>query len=210
MIRIITIEREYGCGAAAIARKVSARLGWKLWDQLLTDEVARLAHCKRSAVEEREERTDPLFYRLIKSFAIGSYEGANIAPVYSLDANSILTISERVVFQAAAVGNCVIVGRGSQHFLADRADTLRFFLYASREDKVRRLMSEGRSQADAEELVDRIDKERADFIKTYFHAEWPNRAVYHAMLNTGLGDEAVVETILNLLGQTQSTFKAAS
>jgi len=210
MIRIITIEREYGCGAAAIARKLSERLGWKLWDQLLTDEVARLAHCRRSAVEEREERTDPLFYRLIKSFAIGSYEGANIAPVYSLDANSILKISEHVVLQAAAVGNCVIVGRGSQHFLSNRSDTLRFFLYASREDKVRRLMSEGRSQADAEELVGRIDNERADFIKTYFHADWPNRAVYHAMLNTGLGDEAVVEAILNLLGQTQSSLRAAS
>jgi cytidylate kinase len=33
MIRIITIEREYGSGAAAIAKEVSHRLGWKLWDQ---------------------------------------------------------------------------------------------------------------------------------------------------------------------------------
>jgi predicted double-glycine peptidase len=36
VIRIITIEREYGCGAAGIARELAARLGWKLWDQLLT------------------------------------------------------------------------------------------------------------------------------------------------------------------------------
>ena len=40
MIKVLTIEREYGSGAAAIAQKVAARLGWKLWDQLLTDEIA--------------------------------------------------------------------------------------------------------------------------------------------------------------------------
>jgi cytidylate kinase len=209
MIRIIVIEREYGCGAAVIARKVSVRLGWKLWDQLLTEEVARLAHCERSVVEEREERTDPLYYRLIRSFAAGSYEGSNIAPVFRLDADSIVRISERVVLQAAAGGNCVIVGRGSQHFLRNRSDTLRFFLYASTVDKVRRLTSQGRAQADAEELVDRIDNERSNFIKKYFHADWPNRSVYHAMLNTGLGDEAVVQLILSLLRQTQSSLKAA-
>ena len=40
MIRIITIEREYGSGAAQIAAKVSAKLGWKLWAQQLTQEIA--------------------------------------------------------------------------------------------------------------------------------------------------------------------------
>src|ERR1700740_413116 len=42
MIRTITIEREYGCGAVQIAEKLADRLGWKLWDQELTQEIARL------------------------------------------------------------------------------------------------------------------------------------------------------------------------
>lgn len=204
MIRIITIEREYGCGAAAIAHEISARLGWKLWDQLLTEEVARLAHCQRSAVERREERRDPLYYRLLKSFALGSYEGSQIAPVETLDADSIVTISERVVLDAAAAGNCVIVGRGSQHFLSGRTDTLRFFLYASREEKLRRLVSEGKEKTYAETLVDRVDAERAAFIKQYFHADWPNRSVYHAMINTGAGNEIVVHAILSFLHQQEA------
>jgi cytidylate kinase len=204
MIRIITIEREYGCGAAAIAHEISARLGWKLWDQLLTEEVARLAHCQQSAVEQREERRDPLYYRLLKSFALGSYEGSQIAPVETLDADSIVTISERVVLDAAAAGNCVIVGRGSQHFLSGRTDTLRFFLYASREEKLRRLVSEGKAKTDAETLVDRVDAERAAFIKQYFHADWPNRSVYHAMINTGAGNEIVVQAILSFLHQQRA------
>jgi Cytidylate kinase-like family len=79
MIRVITIEREYGCGAAEIARRLSDRLGWKLWDQSLTQEIARLAHCRQSEVRQREERLDPLYYRLLKSFALGSYEGGPAA-----------------------------------------------------------------------------------------------------------------------------------
>jgi len=209
MIKIITIEREYGCGGAEIARKLAERLGWKLWDQSLTCEIARLAHCHQSAVEEREERLDPLYYRLMKSFWRGSYEGsANVDPLEMLDADSIVRISERVVMQAARSGNCVIVGRGSQHFLQDRADTLRFFLYAPSEEKILRLTAQGNRQQQAEYLVNSVDRERAAFIRTYFHADWPNRAVYHAMLNTATGDDAVIRAMLGFM-ETESAKRAA-
>jgi len=39
------------------------------------------------------------------------------------------------------------------------------------------------------------------FIKHYFNADWPTRAVYHVMLNTVVGDEYVVNTILNVMRQ---------
>ena len=45
--------------------------------------------------------------------------------------------------------------------------------------------------------MDTVDRERAAFIKRYFAKEWPNRALYHLMVNSKTGDEAVVETILN-------------
>lgn len=209
MIRVITIEREYGSGAAVIATRVADRLSWTLWDQLLTEEIARLAHCNQSAVAKREERRDPLYYRLLKSFARGSYEGSRGTPIEMLDADSIVQISQQVVERAASVGNCVIVGRGSQHFLRNRDDTLRFFLYASKQGKVRRLAAEGNSQADAERLVNTVDHERADFIREYFHADWPNREIYHAMFNTDAGEEAVVRAILNFFQQRHSTTVAA-
>src|SRR5438874_593888 len=78
-----------------------------------------------------------------------------------------------------------------------RSDTLRVFLYAPREDKVRRLLARGKSEKEAEELVDSIDRERAHFIQKYFNVEWPDRAIYHTMINTLVGDEAVVHMILD-------------
>ncbi len=199
MINIIAIEREYGCGGAEIARKTAERLGWKLWDELLTCEIARLSNCKQSEVSSREERVDPLYYRLFKSILRGSFEGSlNAHRLKLLDADSILRITQQVIQQAATEGNCVIVGRGSQHFLRHRNDTLRIFLYAPREAKIRRLTAEGVTEKDAEEAVDVVDGERAAFVEKYFHMQWPNRSVYHAMLNTAIGVEKVIDEILSL------------
>jgi hypothetical protein len=200
MVNIITIEREYGCGGGDIAQLVANRLGWKLWDQRLTEEIARLANCPKAVVEAREERNDPLYYRLFKSFLRGSYEGSINAPKLNLvDSETILKTTRRVVEHAAEKGNCVIVGRGSQQFLKNRPNTLRIFLYAPREDKVRRLLGRGKSEKDAEELVDTVDRERADFIQKYFNSEWPDRPIYHGMLNTVIGDECVANMILSLV-----------
>jgi hypothetical protein len=200
MVNIITIEREYGCGGGDIAQLVANRLGWKLWDQRLTEEIARLANCPKAVVEAREERNDPLYYRLFKSFLRGSYEGSINAPKLNLvDSETILKTTRRVVEHAAEKGNCVIVGRGSQQFLKNRPNTLRIFLYAPREDKVRRLLGRGKSEKDAEELVDTVDRERADFIQKYFDSEWPDRPIYHGMLNTVIGEECVANMILSLV-----------
>lgn len=205
MINIITIEREYGCGGGDIARLVANHLGWKLWDQNLTEEIARLANCPKAVVETREEKNDPLYYRLFKSFMRGSYEGAINAPKLNLvDSETILKITRRVVEHAAEQGNCVIVGRGSQQFLKNRPDTLRIFLYAPREDKIRRLLGRGKTEKEAEELVDTVDHERADYIQKYFNVEWPSRVIYHTMMNTAIGDECTANMILSLVQTYQA------
>jgi cytidylate kinase len=171
---------------------------------LLTQEIVRFTHCDQSEVKRHEERRDPLYYRLLKSFTLGSYEGnSSVYPVETLDADSIVNMSRRVVEEAAAGGDCIIVGRGSQHFLRDRDDTLRFFLYGSKEKRIRRLISEGQKEANAQMLVDTIDRERGAFIKNYFHADWPNRSLYHAMVNTDAGDETVIQAILSFLQQNR-------
>jgi len=205
MFRIVTVEREYGCGGSEIAQRLAERLGFKLWDELLTREIAHLAHCSQSVVEQREERTDPLYYRLMKSFMRGSYEGSLNAPKLNLvDGETILKITQRVVLHAASKGESVIVGRGSQLFLKDRSDTFRVFLYAQRDAKIRRLLARGKNENEAQELVDTVDRERANFLEKYFHVEWPSRAVYHVMINTGAGDEAVVQTVVNFMKSVES------
>jgi len=200
MIKIITVEREYGAGGGEIAQLLAARLGWKLWDQLLTEEIARMVDCPKSVVESHEERNDPLYYRLLKSFMRGSYEGSINAPKLKLvDTECVLRVTRNVVLKIAETGNCVIVGRGSQHFLENRPDTLRVFLYAPTEEKVRRVAGRGHSEAEARELVETVDRDRGAYIQKYFKVEWPTRRLYHIMLNTAVGESAVVDTIASFM-----------
>ena len=204
MIKVLTIEREYGSGAAAIARTVAARLGWTLWDQLLTDEICRRMECDRRHVEQHEERRDPLHYRLFKAFLRGSFEGSLNEPRMRIaDAESIRHLTESLVRAAAAEGNAVIVGRGSAYYLHDRPDAFHVFIYAPFDEKVRRLQLEGRSQEEAVQLAESVDRDRAAFIKEHFGIEWPARQFFHVMINSTMGEDVAVRTILNSLAAVQ-------
>src|SRR5438477_1166381 len=198
MTRVITIEREYGSGGAEVASKWAERLGWKLWDQLMTDEIARQMDCESLEVEQRSERRDPLYYRLFKAFMRGSFEGSLNAPRLKIvDAECIREVAERVVRAAAKEGNSVIVGRGSAYYLRDRPDAFHVFVYAPFEEKVNRLRATGKTETEAVELAETVDRDRAAFIKQYFDIDWPTRQFFHLMINSTIGDEAVVQMILN-------------
>jgi cytidylate kinase len=198
MIRIITVEREFGSGGGVIAAKLAARLGWTLWDQRLTDEIARRMDCDSREVAEREERTDPTYYRLFKAFLRGSFEGnVNLPRLHLVDADCVRETAQQILLEIGNTGNAVIVGRGSAYYLADREDVFHVFIYGSLGDKVRRLKSTGRSEKDARESAETVDHDRATFIKRYFGLEWPTRQMFHLMVNSGIGDEVVVATILD-------------
>lgn len=197
MYRVITIEREYGCGAAEIARKLASQLGWKLWDRELTAEIARVANVDPSAVSVCEERVDRGFQKLVKVFWRGSYERrANLdQPPFGPD--RMVEVGEQVMREIADRGKCVIVGRGAPYFLRERSDVFHIFLYAPRAEKLRRIQEQGASLHDAEDLVDTVDRERIHFVKHYFGADWPTRSLYHMMINTAMGDENVISAILH-------------
>jgi cytidylate kinase len=204
MIKVLTIEREYGSGANDIAQKVSEHLGWKLWDQSLTTEIANRLECDKLHVERHEERRDPLHYRLFKAFLRGSFEGSlNASRLKLADADGIRAVTEQVVKRIAQEGNCVIVGRGSPYYLHDLSDAFHVFVYAPFEEKVSRLQQMGKSEQEAIELTETVDRDRAAFIKQHFGMDWPPREYFHLMINSTMGDESVVHTILDAMKAVQ-------
>lgn len=197
MIRTITIEREYGSGAGAIAKKLAARLNWTLWDEKITQEVAKRLKCDVKAVEQREEKPDSTFYRLMKIFMRGSYEDRfSGAGTELLDAESLSGLFETVIKNVAARGPCVIVGRAAPWFLRERDDNMGLFIFAPYDEKLRRLLAIGKTQEEAEEQLEHMDEDRAAFVKRYYGKNWPQRDLYHLMINSVIGDEAVIDLAL--------------
>jgi cytidylate kinase len=205
MYRIITIEREYGCGGGEIAREMASRLGWKLWDQELTAEIARLANVTPSTVQRCEERVDSTFHKLARVFWRGSFERSTaMGSMDTFDADRMVTLVQQVLTSVAQGGKCIFVGRGAPYLLRDRPDAFHVFLYAPRPEKMRRVLELGKSEAEAEDLLNTVDRDRVLFIKHYFNADWPTRSLYHMMVNTAIGNQNVISTILHTMGKLET------
>src|SRR5579863_8713857 len=208
MFRIITIEREFGSGAARIAVQLASRLGWKVWDKLLTDEIARIAKVDPSAVKRCDERMDSRLHRLAKVFWRGSYERNSPLSSQMFDTDRMMTMMQEIMDRIGREGNAVIVGRGAPYFLREHPDAFHVFLYAPRAEKIRRTIGEGYSEQEADEMVNTIDRERIAYVKHYFNADWPTRSLYHLMLNTAVGNEPVISTVLDTMRLVEGRPKA--
>lgn len=204
-IRVITLEREYGSGGGEIAASIATRLGWKLWDQSLTEEIARRLDCDCGAVAKHEEKNDPAYYRLLKAFMRGSFEGSLNAPrLHLVDTECVREIVQQLLPEIADAGNAVIVGRGSAYYLSKRVDAFHIFIYAPFQERVRRLQAAGKTQKEAIQLAETVDRDRADFIGKYFNVDWPGRHRFHLMVNSGMGNDAAVEIILDALARYET------
>ncbi|MEO8725248.1 MAG: cytidylate kinase-like family protein [Acidobacteriaceae bacterium] len=198
MFRNIVIEREYGSGAGVIARKLSERLGWKLWDKAFTEELAKAAHVTAPDIEECSEKRDKPLYRLAKVFFRGSFEtSVHLGRSGPLDSDMVMEYAREISARIAEGGDAIIVGRGAAYTLRKRRDTFRVFLFAPRAEKLRRLLADGQSHDAAEHALDTVDEERIEFVRHYFNKEWPYRPLYHLMINTSAGDELVMDTMLD-------------
>ena len=202
MIRTITVEREFGSGGDLIAAELATRLGWTLWDQALTDAIARRIECDRRTVEEHEERPDPAYHRLFMAFMRGTFEGSlNIPRLNIVDTDRVRRAAQSIQLELAEAGNSVIVGRGSAYHLGTRNDAFHVFIYAPFANKVRRLTQLGRTEKEAAGLAETIDRDRAAFIKRYFNLDWPAIHRFHLMINSSIGDAVAVDAILDAVAR---------
>src|SRR5271154_1805894 len=209
MKEILLIDQEFGAGAITIGEKLALRLNWNFFDQALTDEIARLAKIPADVCHRRLERNDPFLQRLVHVIWRGSFDQNLPSPDLAiLNSDRLVSIVQKVIQEAAEKKPCIIVGRGAPYFLRERTDTFSVFLYASRDVKYRRILKRVGNEKEAVELLDSMDDDRRKFVKHYFRHEWPNRQLFHAMINTGIGDKNAVETILNLLNAVNQSKEA--
>ena len=166
MKQILLIDREFGAGGSTIGETLAQRLNWKLFDQALTQEIARLAKIPVEVCKRREERTDPLLQRLINLIWRGSLVPNLPSPDLAvLDTDRLVCVVQWVVENAAKECPCVIVGRGAPYFLRERPNRFSVFLYASRDLKFRRVFKRVGDRKEAARLVDTMDDERRKFVK---------------------------------------------
>lgn len=196
---IITISRMYGSGGSEVAARVAKLLGWSLYDNDFVDAVAERLGIPVSEVQAREERTPSLVERLASALAVASPEMLP-PPTEQVPPSEerLAEVTRRIIEEAVARGNAVLVGRGAQAVLARRAGVLHVFCYAPRDALVRRVAERRRiSPTEAEKVVDEINKQREQYVRAAFKRSWKAHDNYHLCVNTEwLGVDGAADLIV--------------
>jgi len=210
MIQVITVEREYGSRGAEFAHHLARRLRWKLIDECLVEEVAQKAGVSKGLVERCDERLDPWYYRFGKAFWHGSIERLPALPESEVfDSESMVPFVRDYMQKIAAEGQCVVVGRGAACILARAPGAFHVFVYASQWRKVQWFEEHFPEHArEAERELAATDKRRAAYIRQYFDQDWADRRLYHMMINSCMGFEAMIQATVDGAGLGQLAAKA--
>jgi cytidylate kinase len=201
MFRVLTVAREYGSGGATIGRSISEQLGWKLLDRAFIENITRAARVEPQLAQRLDERTDSWLERLGRQgFWRGAFEGVAVLnqPDF-FDAETMAALAQSMIEEAYQRGNCVIVGRGAQCVLRGRKNVLHVFIYAPLAERVARIQQRLPGLTDIEELIRSTDRQRADYIRTYFGCNWMDPHLYHLLICSELGEDLVESTIMEAL-----------
>jgi cytidylate kinase len=201
MVKIITVEREYGSLGATYAHMLANRLGWKLIDDCLIEEIAQKAGVEKSTVRQCDERLDPWFYRFGKAFWHGSLERLPIPESDTFDSERMVDHVREALEARAQEGRCVVVGRGAACLLRATPGSFHVFVHASMPRKVKWFTEQFPDQAaNAEAEILATDRRRAAYIRRYYDVDWTDYRLYHLMMNNCMGFEAMVEATIAAAG----------
>ena len=180
---IITISREFGTGARLIGREVAALLGYGYYDRALIEMAAEKSGLSEDFIERTEEKASNSF---LYNLATAAYIASDVTMQYSMPVNDrAYMVQADVIKEIANTGNGVIVGRCADYVLKDHPRLLRVFIYANKEDRINRIVSEyGQDPKNAESVLSKIDKGRANYHKFYTGSNWKNMENYDICINT--------------------------
>ncbi len=185
---VITITRQYASGGSDVARLVAAQLEWDVIDNEFVDQVARRAGVAPAEIAQRDERAPGLLERLARTLAAASPEisvASAALPRVEQDEAAIVELTERVIAEAAAHGRIVLVGRGAQAVLAQRNDALHVYVVASKPWRARLAVERlGVNPAEADRVVEETDRQRDQYVKTYYGRHRQDFSNYDMVVNT--------------------------
>ncbi len=196
-VRVITVEREYGSRGGEFAHDLATRLGWRLLDSELLTAAARKACVPEETAARFDDRLDPWYYRYGKVFWQDQlYSTATESEDKVFNCERMYALIKEEILEQAKVGDCVIVGRGGAAALAGKQGCFHIFVYATMAAKRAWFAQTFPDSAlHAEQELASRDRRRAAAIKQYYQQEWCARGLYHMLLNSCIGFEAMIAAV---------------
>ncbi|MCR5709147.1 MAG: cytidylate kinase-like family protein [Bacteroidales bacterium] len=207
---VITISRELGSGGHTIARKLADKLGVRLVDKQLIKQLSAKFDLNPLTIERLKGEKKPWlsdFIRLLSPApSAGSFIGGD--KLYGKEFNPNVTTDDifeaetEILKQFAEEGSCVIAGRSGFFVLKGCSNKVDIFITASKEKRIERTMrKQNLTHEMAEEVLEKVDKARENYIKRYANVSRYDARNYDLCINMDeLTEDKAVEIILSYIG----------
>ncbi|HEX6960312.1 MAG TPA: cytidylate kinase-like family protein, partial [Lacipirellula sp.] len=169
----IAISRQSGIPAGEIARSVAEQLHWHLLDREVLEYLAQNHQWSEASLESVDERPGSWFRE-----TLGHWLDQRL-----VTSAEFVRATAHVFLLAAQHEPTVFVGRGAQFVLPPNRG-LAVRLIASKRSRIARLMAaQSRDHAQASQVVEKTDRDRAEYVQTYFHRDVADAHNYDLTIN---------------------------
>lgn len=162
---IITINRECGSGGGEIARMLGEKLGFKVYNRVILEEVAKQFDITPEAMDRIKAKKSVWwddFCRFYQKFGALSYTPGAKPEATPM---SLYYAEARLLRELAEQESCIIIGRAAFNIFCDDPNAFHVFIIADRDKRIARIAKkQNLNTEEAAEIVDRIDKERNTFV----------------------------------------------
>ena len=194
-IDYITISREPGSGGTEVGRLLAEMLKWQLYDKEILDHMAKDLNVQKGILESVDERT------------IGWIEDW-LTPLFTdcaVDQLGYYQHLSRDLMVIGKHGDAVILGRAAGLILP-RDKGLNVLVTAPLELRCRRYAkTKELSEAEAKDAVEKIDRDRANFVKDFLRKDVNDCSNYDIVVNTEkLSATSVAKLIWRALDQRKA------
>ena len=182
---IITISRQAGTNGAAIGRIVAERLGYRIYDDELVDEIARRLHVDPEVACQFDET----HLNVVDSVLLEWRDSIN-EDIYG-------RFLRQALRRIGEEGNAVVIGRGA-NFVLKCPGCLHVRLIAPPILRAAITMAiHHESEQEATARLRHEDERRKRFIHAYFHADITDPQSYDLVINlSGLTPEMAADVII--------------
>jgi cytidylate kinase len=182
---IITVSREFGSGGHEVAEKLSSRLGIKLYDRAMLDEISARLNVHPDTLRPYEETPrNFLFTR-----RIGKYSNSMEEVLAEMQFDFIKEKADKGE-------SFVVVGRCSDSILAGRKGLIRIFITGNQDKKAERVMKKySLTEKEALEKMKRHDLSRKWYHNRYSNYKWGDSRHYDVCINSFPGVDATADVL---------------
>lgn len=206
---VVAISRQIASGGAYIGQSVANRLQLKYVDREILQRAAEALGAEdEKAIEALEERRPGAWAGIARALFVGAPDTPFVPPPPPhVHEGVVLAVETRIICEIAERESSVIVGRGAAHVLPHRPGIIRVFLHAPVRVRVKELQRAYQlSEADAKQLVQRSDKNRAGFVQSITGRSWTDSCLYDLCVDTSVvAHDAAAALIVAVAGHYLNT-----